>query len=77
MADIRRSDAPRRAIFTVKLTEQEAADLKRLAEKNHRRPGDHLRHLLAKAVEWDRDKLGAAADAATAAERREHDPAVP
>lgn len=48
--ELRKTDERRTVNFLVKLTEQEAQDLKNLAALNFRRPGDELRFLLNKAV---------------------------
>jgi hypothetical protein len=48
--ELRKTDEQRTVTFTVKLSEQEALDLKNLAAMNFRRPGDELRFLLNKAV---------------------------
>jgi len=48
--DLRKVSEKRTRTFTVKLTDQEAADLKQLADRHCRRPGDELRHLLHTAT---------------------------
>ena len=53
--DMRKVAEKRMHIFTLKLSEQEAAGLRRLAERHFRRPGDELRHLLNEAITRDKD----------------------
>jgi predicted transcriptional regulator len=52
MADLRKTPAGKKrlVVFTLKLDEQEAADLRQLAEANCRRPGDQMRQLLRDAI---------------------------
>lgn len=50
---VRRVEKRRAVMFQIKLSEPEAEQLKALAEKHHRRPGDELRHLLAEAIAAD------------------------
>jgi hypothetical protein len=48
--DIRKVATKRTRVFLLKLTDEEVTGLQWLAERDFRRPGDELRHLLNEAI---------------------------